>query len=67
MNDVFRRETRHYECVEAGRTATLTIEWRREGNRLAVSSVTCDNPRLRDTDNWDCRWTCLKNIEDIRE
>lgn len=67
MNDVYRREIRQLECDEAGRLATLTIEWRREGNRMAVSSVTCDNPRLRETDNWDCRWTCLQKIEDLRD
>jgi hypothetical protein len=64
MKDDIRREIRKFRCREEDRIAELTIQWRREGGKEIIDSVHCDNPRLRDLDNWDCRWTCMDALEE---
>jgi hypothetical protein len=63
MDDKVRRESRKFRCPEESRIAELMVEWRREGDREVIASIHCDNPKLRDLDNWDCRWTCLNALE----
>jgi hypothetical protein len=63
MEGKIRRECRKFKCPDEDRVADLTIEWRQERGKEIIESVHCDNPRLRDIDNWDCRWTCLEALE----
>jgi len=49
-------------CKEADRETTLLIEWRYSGKRRTLHGISCDNPRLHDIDNWDCKWSCWKRI-----
>jgi hypothetical protein len=63
MESKTRRESRKFRCPDENRVADLMIEWRRKEGKEVVESVHCDNPRLRDLDNWDCRWTCLDALE----
>ncbi len=64
MEGKIRRERRKFRCPEEDRIADLMIEWRLEDGNEVIASVHCDNPRLRDLDNWDCRWTCLDALEE---
>lgn len=64
MEDTIRRESRKFRCPDEDRIADLMIEWREKDGREVIASVHCDNPRLRDLDNWDCRWTCLDALEE---
>lgn len=57
-----RWETRRIHCPEQKRTATLLIEWREKGGKAVINSITCDNPRLSDLDNWDCQWLCWDEL-----
>jgi hypothetical protein len=65
MKDKIRRECRKIRCPEEDRTADLLIEWREQDGGEVIASVRCDNPRLRDLDNWDCRWTCMEALQDL--
>ena len=58
-----RWEKRKVKCSETKREANLLIEWRKEKGKEIPNSISCDNPRLSDLDNWDCRWTCMEEIE----
>ncbi len=62
MSRKLRWETRRVKCPEVGREAHLFIEWRQEKGKILLNSISCDNPRLRDLDNWDCRWSCWDGI-----
>jgi hypothetical protein len=62
MSEKPRWETRRLTCPEGDYTAELLIEWREVGGRPTVQSVSCNNPKLRGLDNWDCRWTCLDEL-----
>jgi hypothetical protein len=55
-------ETRQMKCPEEGRMANLLIEWRDEEGKTVLKSLGCDNPRLRDLDNWECQWSCWEKI-----
>jgi hypothetical protein len=57
-----RWETRRVQCPEGKREAELFIEWGEERGTAVVKSVSCDNPRLADLDNWDCHWSCWEKI-----
>ena len=63
MTEKSRLETRKFHCVESEREANLSIEWIECGGKERIQSVSCDNPKLADLDNWDCRWTCWREIE----
>jgi hypothetical protein len=63
MEDKIRRESRKFRCPDEDRDAQLLIEWREEDGKEVIASVHCDNPRLSDLDNWDCRWTCMEALE----
>jgi hypothetical protein len=65
MADKIRRECRQIRCPEEDRTADLMIEWREENGKEVLNSVHCDNPRLADLDNWDCRWTCMETLKEL--
>ncbi len=54
------------ECPEKQRTAKLLLEWVPIEGELLLNSIHCDHPRLRDTDNWDCDWSCLEGISPLR-
>lgn len=65
MEEKITRENRKIQCPEEDRTADLTIEWQEIDGRRMIRSVCCDNPKLRDLDNWDCRWTCWEAMKDL--
>ena len=46
------------KCDETQREANLLIEVCKEKGKEVVKSVSCDNPRLADLNNWDCKWSC---------
>jgi hypothetical protein len=62
MGDKITREKRTFECPEAERTAELFIEWEEKAGKRLIKSMSCDHPRLRDIDNWDCHWTCWEQV-----
>ena len=55
-------EQRKIKCPEEKREADLLIEWRREKGKKVINSISCDNPRLSDLDNWDCQWSCWEAL-----
>jgi len=57
------REERTFECQDEKRTAKLLIEWQEEDGKKVLRSVSCDHPRLKDIDNWDCHWTCWEKVQ----
>jgi hypothetical protein len=63
MEGKIRQESRKFKCLEEDRIADLMIEWRHKDGKEVIAGVYCDNPRLRDLGNWDCRWTCLDALE----
>jgi len=63
MSKKLHWESRRVQCPEVGRKANLFIEWKQEHGKSTLSSISCDNPRLSDLDNWDCRWSCWEEIE----
>lgn len=56
------RETRQVKCPEEDRMASLLLEWHDEKGKQVLNSVVCDNPRLRDLDNWECEWSCWEKV-----
>ena len=56
-------ERRTIECPEEKRTAKVLIEWQTEDGERLGKSMSCDNPRLRDIDNWDCHWSCWEAVQ----
>lgn len=65
MNTESRWKLLDIECPEEDRVARLLVEWGSEEGRYFINSAHCDHPRLKETDNWDCNWSCLEQI--IRE
>jgi hypothetical protein len=57
-----RRERRQIRCPEGDRVTHLLLSWQEEGEGLALCGIHCDDPRLRDLDNWECRWSCWEQI-----
>ena len=58
-----RWETHTMTCPEdPDRTASLLVEWDDEQDEPILKSISCDNPRLADIDNWDCKWSCWEKI-----
>ncbi len=55
-------KTFEMECPEEQRTAKLFLEFIPLEGELRVNSIHCDHPRLKETDNWDCSWSCLDRI-----
>ena len=50
-------------CPEEGCPgARLLLEWKETQGKLTLSGVSCDNPRLKDLDNWECRWSCWEEV-----
>jgi hypothetical protein len=62
MSRTLRRETRKIVCPEEHRTNSISLEWDEGGSRSVLKSIRCDNPRLRDIDNWECEWSCWEEI-----
>jgi hypothetical protein len=58
-----RWETRRVKCPEGEGTAELLVEWSEEGGQPVLRSVSCENPRLADIDNWDCKWSCWERLQ----
>lgn len=58
----YRWERRQVQCPEEDRVSSLLLTWSEEDQRAVLCSVSCDNPRLRDLDNWECRWSCWEQI-----
>jgi hypothetical protein len=63
MPSIPRWETREFDCPEGEGVAHVLIEWAEKDGRPVVKGISCDNPRLSDLDNWDCKWSCWKKIE----
>jgi hypothetical protein len=57
-----RWETRQFRCPEQEMVANLLIQWRETEGKPALNGVSCDNPRLKDLDNWECGWACWQQI-----
>ena len=57
-----RWETREVQCPEGEHTASLLIAWHDDDGEPRIKNISCDNPRLADFDNWDCKWTCWEKI-----
>jgi hypothetical protein len=57
-----RREMRQIECPEEKRTANVYLEWEDSWDKPMLNGICCDNPRLRDIDNWECEWSCWEQI-----
>lgn len=57
-----RWKTFEMECPEEQRMAKLLLEWIPSEGNFLLNSIVCDHPRLRETDNWDCNWSCLERI-----
>jgi hypothetical protein len=53
---------RRIKCPEVGRDADLLVELLEENGAEVVNSISCDNPRLADLDNWDCEWSCWDKV-----
>jgi hypothetical protein len=60
-------EVRQRRCADAECVANLLLEWRDLQGRSVLTGVSCDNPRLRDLDNWDCSGSCWEEIADEAE
>jgi hypothetical protein len=63
MSDETTFETLEYDCPEEHRRAHLLLEWQEREGRRVLKGVQCDNPRLGALDNWECRWTCVQQVE----
>ncbi len=50
------------ECPEEKRKARLLLGWTSEEGEYLLTSIHCDHPRLKETDNWDCDWACVEEI-----
>ncbi|MFC2173076.1 hypothetical protein ACFLU6_10660 [Acidobacteriota bacterium] len=57
-----RWEKHQIQCQEENRLANLLIEWCEENGGEVLNSVSCDNPKLAGLDNWECKWSCWKQI-----
>jgi hypothetical protein len=44
------------------RTAILLVQKQEVDGEMVIKSISCDNPRLRDLDNWDCKWQCWEEL-----
>ncbi len=55
-------ENREIECPEEKQTANILLEWQTEKGSKVLQGVCCDNPKLRDLDNWECKWSCWEKI-----
>ncbi len=62
MATQIRWETRQIQCLEQELCANLLIQWRDTESGTVLHSVSCDNPRLKDLDNWECRWSCWEQV-----
>ncbi len=60
-----RCEIKRFHCSECDRDAVLIVEWMIQNGQKKIKSVSCDNPRFHDIDNWDCNWSCLSKIEEV--
>ncbi|MFH1843298.1 MAG: hypothetical protein ABIF77_08810 [bacterium] len=58
-----RWESIRLHCAEEDRLATLLVEWQQTGGKATIKGISCDNPRLRNFDNWDCGWACWKEVD----
>jgi hypothetical protein len=55
-------------CAEEGCPGTrLLLEWEEVEGKWTLSGVSCDNPRLKDLDNWECRWSCWEKAASLAE
>jgi hypothetical protein len=41
----------------------LLLEWREEGDKKTLNSVSCKNPKLMNLKPEDCQWSCWEEIE----
>lgn len=57
-----RWEVRQMPCPEVDRVSSLLVQWREAPGESLLCSVQCDNPRLRDLDNWQCSGSCWEQI-----
>ncbi len=57
-----RWQVRKLTCPEAQGEVSLLLEWQGTVKRPVLAGVCCDNPRLRDLDNWECDWRCWERL-----
>ncbi len=55
-------KTIEMECPEAQRMSRLLLGLVSIDGGLVLNSIHCDHPRLRETENWDCNWSCVERI-----
>ncbi len=63
MDENILREECTFNCLEEKRTAKLLIEWQEKDGKRVIKSMSCDNPKLKDLNNWDCHWSCWEAIQ----
>jgi len=62
-----RWQVREVSCKEEGCRATLLLEWQDVEGGSVLAGMSCNYPRLRDTDNWECSWSCWENVASTAE
>ncbi len=62
MDESARWTILEMECPEEQRRANLLLGWVRGEEEFILNSIYCDNCRLKETDNWDCNWSCIEGI-----
>jgi hypothetical protein len=50
-------------CPEEKIDTELLLEWREEGGKKVLKSISCKNPKLMDLKPEDCQWPCWEAIE----
>ncbi len=64
MGENTLREERTINCLAEKRTAKLLIEWQEKDGTRVIRSMSCDNPKLKDLNNWDCHWSCWEAVQE---
>ena len=63
MQQKSRWEKCRVECPEEKMNTELLLEWREEGDKKTLNSVSCKNPKLMNLKPEDCQWSCWEEIE----
>jgi hypothetical protein len=54
--------TLEMKCPEGKGESKLLVEWRGEGGKEVLKSISCDNLYLRDLSGGDCEWSCWEEV-----
>lgn len=63
MKGTSRWEKCRVKCPEEEIDIELLLEWRQEGGKKVLNSISCNNPKLMDLKPEDCQWSCWEEIE----